>query len=188
MARGKYYYIEDDRRIFKEINGEIWSNVLGFPDYWVNKKGEVMGRTGKLLKPATTKKGYLRLPFYTSDKVKAFAIHRLVADAFIPNPENKPQVNHINCDKKDNRVENLEWVTDEENRKHKLENNLNVTAQGTKHVKSKINEEIAKDIFLSKETDNYLSEKYDISKSLVNGIRTGRNWGWYTKNLDKENR
>ena len=120
--------------------------------------------------------------------MKAFAIHRLVADAFIPNPENKPQVNHINCDKKDNRVENLEWVTDEENRKHKLENNLNVTAQGTKHVKSKINEEIAKDIFLSKETDKYLSEKYDISKSLVNGIRTGRNWGWYTKNLDKENR
>lgn len=186
MTRKKYYHIRNDKRIFKEINGEIWSNILGFPDYWINKKGEVMGRTGKLLKPSITKKGYLRLPFYTSDKVKAFYIHRLVANAFIPNPENKPQVNHINCDKKDNRVENIEWVTDEENRTHKLENNLNVTSQGTKHVLSKIDEKIAKDIFLSEETDKTLSKKYNISKSLVYGIKSGRNWGWYTKGLKRE--
>ena len=65
MTRSKYYYVENDKRIYKEIDGVVWSNVLGFPNYWVNKEGQVMGRTGVLLKPATTKKGYLRLPFYT---------------------------------------------------------------------------------------------------------------------------
>src|SRR5699024_9238864 len=107
---------------------------------------------------------------------------------FVPNPENKEQGNHINCHKKDKRVENVEWCSEEEKRKHKLENTLNATAEGTKQGQSRINEEVAKDIFLSKEKNKYISEKYNISKSLVNGIRTGRNWGWYKKNLDKENR
>ncbi len=188
VKRKKYYYKENDIRIFKEIDGEIWSNILGYENYWVNQKGEVMGRTGKILKPAISKKGYLRLPFYTSDRVQTFSIHRLVALAFIPNPNNLPQVNHIDCNKQNNHVSNLEWCTDEENRIHKLANNLNITQQGTNHKLHKINEQAVEDIYFGKEKIAYYMNKYNISKSLVNGIRSGKNWGWYTINLRKENK
>lgn len=65
-------------------------------------------------------KGYKRINI----QGKRFAVHRLVAQAFIPNPENKPQVNHINGRHDDNRVENLEWCTDLENRRHAVANGL----------------------------------------------------------------
>lgn len=65
-----------------------------------------------------TRKGYLRVPLKNGNKRKWHKVHRLVAQAFIPNPENKPQVNHIDGNKKNNSVTNLEWVTDEENKEH----------------------------------------------------------------------
>ena len=65
--------------------------------------------------------GYPRVHVHLSDINKNIAVHRLAAKAFIPNPENKPQVNHINGDKTDNRIENLEWCTASENSKHREE-------------------------------------------------------------------
>lgn len=62
--------------------------------------------------------GYVYYGLTKDDKQRKFKIHRLVAKAFIPNPENKPQVNHINGIKTDNRVENLEWCTSSENHQH----------------------------------------------------------------------
>lgn len=79
---------------------------------------------GKKLSP----KGYKRV----SVKCKVHFVHSLIAKTFIPNPENKPQVNHINGIKTDNRVENLEWVTNQENRNHAMKNNLQARGESLK--------------------------------------------------------
>lgn len=95
---------------------ELWKSIVGYEGlYEVSNLGRVMslnyngtGRT-QVMKPSNDKDGYLQVKLCKDGKIKRFFVHRLVAMAFIPNPNNLPQVNHINEMKDDNRVENLEW-------------------------------------------------------------------------------
>lgn len=100
-----------------------WKDVPGFEGrYMVSDDGYVFSlRTGKLLKPNRKKTGYLEVTLAKNNRLTYRQLHRLIAEAFIPNPENKPQVNHKNGDKTDNRVCNLEWVTGSENQRHRYE-------------------------------------------------------------------
>ena len=79
---------------------------------------------GRMLKQDRKRNGYFAVVLHNGKCVKTIAVHRLVATAFLPKGENDTQVNHINCDKSDNRVENLEWCSAEENRSHAKANNL----------------------------------------------------------------
>ena len=92
--------------------------------YSVTTDGDIISeRTGKKLKPYI-KDGYCRVSLRNNGKQKSFSVHRLVAAAFIPNPEDKETVNHIDCCKTNNCVENLEWATPQENITHAVEHGL----------------------------------------------------------------
>lgn len=123
---------------------EIWKDIKGYEGlYQVSNLGRIksleryvknhdaMQYHEEKIKLATERKrndgkqGYLALQLYRDNKAKNCYVHRLVAEAFIPNPESKPTVNHINGDKHDNRAENLEWATYSENNIHAYVTGLN---------------------------------------------------------------
>ena len=112
---------------------EVWRDVKGYEGlYQVSDQGRAkslerkdrFGRTVKerILKPAVTQDGYLKVTLWAGGKPKTLRVHRLVCEAFYDNPDNKSDVNHINEDKTDNRACNLEWCTRRENNNHGTHN------------------------------------------------------------------
>lgn len=114
---------------------EEWKNIVGYEGlYEVSNLGNIISlenksnhKKVKYLKCSKTKSGYLRAYLYKNKKRKCYMLHRLVALAFIPNPHNLPQINHIDGNKKNNKVENLEWCTQRDNNIHAIVNGLNST-------------------------------------------------------------
>lgn len=111
----------------------MWKNIEGLPGYQVSNDGQVRSidrvitdkngvkyrREGKLLSQFKNTKGYLNVQI-----ISAKNVHRLVAETFIPNPDNLPQVNHKDCNKDNNHVDNLEWVSGRDNLDHAWSNRL----------------------------------------------------------------
>lgn len=94
--------------------------IIGFPNYSVSSDGKVY-RNGEAVNQYQNGRGYYRVFLYLQGERITKRVHRLVAEAFIPNPDRLPVVNHRNGNKLDNRVENLEWVTYKENTRQALE-------------------------------------------------------------------
>jgi hypothetical protein len=113
---------------------EIWKDINGYEGYYqISNKGNVRSvdrfdgvhdRTGTVIKQNLKSNGYLQVGLRKHNQRKYIGVHRLVAIHFIDNPENKPQVNHIDGNKQNNTVENLEWVTQEENQQHAIRTGL----------------------------------------------------------------
>ena len=102
------------------MNEEIWKDVPFDSNYKVSNYGRLFSkRTNKILKGELTEKGYIRVAL---TEHKRYLVHCIVARTFIPNPENKPQVNHIDSNRQNNNVKNLEWVTAKENIQHAVKN------------------------------------------------------------------
>lgn len=126
---------------FIDFFAEEWRDVVGFEGiYQVSNYGRVKslprvvrkgGKTGEVLTkemqltPRQDQNGYTRVYLNENGRTRFMPVHRLVAKAFIPNPDNKPQVNHIDGNKSNNCVSNLEWCTNSENQKHAYRIGLN---------------------------------------------------------------
>lgn len=125
------------------VQEEIWKDIEGFEGYYqVSNLGRVkrLERTAvrgngksenavfyipeRIKEPQVQTQGYLHVALYKDGKYKTKRLNRIVAIAFIPNPDNKPEVNHIDGNKFNNRVDNLEWVTDVENKQHSIRTGL----------------------------------------------------------------
>lgn len=128
----------------------------------------------KILKPSLKTNGYLIVSLSKNNTRKSFDVHRLVAQVFIPNTENKSQVNHKNGIKTDNRVENLEWITPLENMSHAV--SMGLTAQGEKNRLAKISNELAK--FIRENPDNLtgrqLASMFNLKPQSITQIQTGK--------------
>lgn len=123
---------------------EVWKDIKGYENsYQVSNLGRIKSLGNKsnhkkeiILKQANVMK-YQCVSLRKNNKAKMFKVHRLVAQAFIPNPENKKQVNHISGIKTDNRVCNLEWCTSSENLKHAFKKGLKKQKKGKENSRSK---------------------------------------------------
>lgn len=99
-----------------EVVMEVWRTVEDFPNYEISNMGRIRNiNTGYVLSPGDNGHGYLQVTLCQNGEKKRVYIHRLVGIAFIPNPNNLPQINHRNENRADNRAENLEWISIKDN-------------------------------------------------------------------------
>jgi hypothetical protein len=140
-------------------------------DYLVNAKGQVYSKiSNKILKASKCNTGYLSIGIHYLGKCyKSVKIHRLVAETFIPNPENKPQINHIDGNKQNNRIDNLEWCTNSENQIHACKLGLKASVKGNKNPNcKKINQYDLDGNFIKQWNSFYDIKKYlNIDRTLI---------------------
>ena len=106
---------------------EIRKEINGFEGYYISDIGKVYNKENKELCQWIDNVGYKQVNVRKDKKKYYKRVHRLVAEAFIPNPDNLPQVNHKDGDKTNNKVSNLEWISNKDNTQHGYDNGLYTT-------------------------------------------------------------
>jgi hypothetical protein len=158
---------------------ENYKVIKDFPNYAISRDGEVFSlRLNRKLKPFKCLKGYILIDLSKDNIKKRFLVHRLVANAYIDNVNNYPQVNHINGVKHDNRIENLEWCTASQNLNHAFINKLRIPASpfGEKNPKSKLKESEVLKIRDSNLSQKELSILYNVSPTTICEIIKRKYW------------
>lgn len=181
---------------------EEWKDIVGYEgSYQVSNKGVVRSLT-RIIRTSNNKEyeeqgviksqrlnqdGYPRVTLSKGSKKKNHSVARLVAEHFIPNPQNKEQVNHINGIKTDNSVENLEWCTIQENIKHSNETGLAKVVSGENHMWAVLKDAEVIEIYKRAkrgEPQKQIAEEYNTCISVVSRIKNGIRWNRLTKEIE----
>jgi hypothetical protein len=158
---------------------EIWKDIRGYSGkYQVSNKGRIRSllcNRVKILSLHDDSFGYLKVTLHAV-KRKHYRVHRLVAQAFIPNPKRRPQINHKDGNKRNNGVKNLKWVTNRQNYDHALKNNL--VARGERSGNHKLTiKQVLKIRLLSKVLTAYQIKKlFDVAYSTIHFIIKRKSW------------
>lgn len=162
-----------------DLSKEKWKDIVGYEGlYMVSNFGRIksllrnVGRGELIMKPCFNKHtGYFLVSLRKNGMAKTLKVSRIVAKAFIPNSNGLPQVNHRNCIKTDDRVENLEWMTNKENIKHafRVKPFLCLNKQGSKNPFAKLDEKRVIEIFKLIQSRKYRYK--DIAINLLQGIQ-----------------
>lgn len=170
-------------KYLNDLKSPKWKQIIinNYPtEFYISNIGTIMNIiTGIIRKPYMTKNGYVEINFKVKNKLIHRLVHRLVAEYFIPNPENKPQVNHINGKKNINWVGNLEWNTPNENMEHAVRTGL-LDIKGDKHPENIYTEDqinkVCKMLEDINNTPSKISESTGVSKDMIYQIRKGNTW------------
>ena len=164
---------------------EIWKTIKEYPDYGVSNLGNVRHKN-RVLRPSISIYGYKVVLLYNHGKRRSHFVHRLVAFAFIPNPNNLPQVNHINGVKTDNAVTNLEWCNNQQNMKHAHKIGLitkQMMSQARNHLKKPVLKilngvVVARYDSLAQASENEDRKEATISQYCNNYYKDSRGYEW----------
>lgn len=166
---------------------ELWKDIEGYEGlYQISTLGRVKRvTTGRILKGGKNTSGYIQISLYKQGVRDVKRIHRLVAESFIPNTENKPEVNHINEDKTNNRVDNLTWSTRKENINHGTRNERVSKAKSIPIVAINIITGESKEFYGT----NICGRQLELNPSSITKVLTGRlkQTGGYTFKYKAEN-
>lgn len=156
--------------------------VVGYPAYEISIEGKVYrAASGAEMSLRQAGSGYLRFTVTTGGvpRQKTVSVHRMVAEAFIPNPENKPFVNHLDGNKRNNRLENLEWCTAKENTQHALATGLAPSQKGVKNPASKLTEQqviAIKRLIALGAPSIVIAHAAGVDPCTIYEIKAGKNW------------
>lgn len=171
-----------------DLPGEIWKDIPSFEGLYavsnlqrvksckrpsVQNKNLIIAE--KILRPGKHKYGYLKFTLCKQKKFHYVHLHRLMAETFMPNPNNFPCINHIDNNPENNSIENLEWCTWSHNTRHAYRQER-LTKLGELNHMSKLTEKKVIAIFNSPESRKNLAAKYNVSAQAITDIKLGRRW------------